>query len=415
MEQLKLFGGTAARTSPQPEWPIFDASEEAALIDVVKSGDWGRLGGSVTAMVEAEFATITQCKHALAVNSGQTALRLAVLSLNPPAGAEVICPAYTFIATAMAIVEANCVPVFADIEPTSLCLDPRSVESVITERTIAIMPVHLGGIPADMDALMDVAARHGLAVIEDASHAHLSTWNGRQIGSIGTVGCFSLQASKNLNTGEGGLITTNDPDLYGRLSALQNNGRIPGDTNRYRHAMLGGNYRMTEFQAAILGCQLKRLEAQTMHRFKNGKRLNDALANLSGFSPMPHRAAETCNAYHLYCFSVDEEHFGVPRDTVLAALRAEGVACGPGYATLVYEHDAFSTGDFGPYSGASNGYIRSVSTNRSKCPISDQVAHHSGAWLPMTELMSDESGIDEIIGAFAKVSRLRRDLASESH
>lgn len=411
MEVLALHGGPAARTSPHPEWPVFDDTERAALLEVINSGEWGRLGGDVTAKVEAEFAALTTTKHALAVNSGQTALRLAILALNPPAGAEIICPAYTFIASAMAIVEANCVPVYADIEPSSLCLDAKSVESVITERTIAIMPVHLGGVPADMDALMDVASRHSLAVIEDASHAHLSTWKNRQIGSIGTIGCFSLQASKNLNCGEGGLITTNDNALFGRLSALQNNGRIPGDTNRYRHAMLGGNYRMTEFQAAILGCQIKRLESQTLHRFESGARLNSALNNIPGFTPLPFRDGETCNAYHLYCFSIDDTYFGVPRDAILSALRAEGVSCGPGYATLVYEHDAFASGDFGPYIGASLGYTTSLDINRTKCPVSERVAHRTGAWLPMTELMSNHHGIDEIISAFAKVSRLRDQLA----
>ena len=413
MEQLALLGGPAARTSPHPEWPLFDDAELTALQNVVSSGEWGRLGGDVTRTVEEAFAAATTCKHALAVNSGQTALRLAILSLNPPAGAEIICPAYTFIATAMAIVEANCVPVFADIEHSSLCLDAASVASVITERTIAIMPVHLGGVPADMDALCKIAEKHGLAVIEDASHAHLSTWRNRQIGSIGTIGCFSLQASKNLNCGEGGLITTNDSALFGRLSALQNNGRIPGDPSRYRHAMLGGNYRMTELQAAVLGCQLNRLDEQTQHRFENGKRLNTALANIPGFAPLPVRDGETCNAYHLYCFSIDDTYFGVPRDEVLGALRAEGISCGPGYATLVYEHDAFVNVDFGPYTGASNGYIASIDANRAKCPVSDEVAHRIGAWLPMTELMADPTGIDEIIEAFAKVSRLRDNLANK--
>jgi dTDP-4-amino-4,6-dideoxygalactose transaminase len=368
----------------------------------------------MTQSVETRFAAMTNSKHALAVNSGQTALRLAILALAPPAGAEIICPAYTFIATAMAIVEANCVPVFADIESASHCLDARSVESVITDRTVAIMPVHLGGVPADMDALSDVAARNGLAIIEDASHAHLSTWKNQQIGSLGSIGCFSLQASKNLNCGEGGLITTNDSNLYAHLSALQNNGRIPGDSNRYRHAMLGGNYRMTEFQSAILDSQLNRLVEQTSHRFENGKRLNKALSNVAGFSPLPYREHETCNAYHLYCFRIDPTFFGCSREKVLNALRAEGVACGPGYATLVYEHDAFTSADFGPYTGAFTGYVKSVEANREKCPISDLVAHTTGAWLPMTELMSDSDAIDQIIFAFDKVSRLRNSLADRS-
>lgn len=402
--QLALMGGPKTRIEMPGTWPVSGKEERDALLAVLESDAWGRLSGSVTATVEHKLAVMLGVRYVICLNSGQTALRLAVLALNPPAGSEIICPAYTFIATAMAIIEANCVPVFADIEPGTLCLDAKSVASHITPKTVAIMPVHLAGIPTDMDALCALADKHHIAIIEDASHAHLSTWHNRPVGSIGNVGCFSLQASKNLNCGEGGFITTNDPDLYRRISAIQNNGRIPDDPQRYRHATLGGNYRMTEFQAAILGAQLTRLPAQTSLRHANGKRLNRCLSGIDGFHPKVDRVAETCNAYHLYCFEIDLVYFDVNRFLVLDALRAEGIACGPGYATLVYEHDAFRNKDFGPYSAASEGYNASVCQNDAQCPVSVHIGHHVGAWLPMTELNTDTAGIEVIVDAFRKVS-----------
>lgn len=409
MKKLALHGGSPAISFPIPIWPIYDQREEEALLAVLRSGQWGRLGGTATARAEEAFAQFNGSRHAIALNSGQTALRLALLALDLEPGEEVIVPPYTFIASAAAIVEANLTPVFADIEPDSLCLDPTALDRVRTKRTRALMPVHLGGQPAAMDPLLEYAGKHGLAVVEDASHAHGSEYNGMRAGAIGEIGCFSLQASKNLNCGEGGLLVTDDPGLAETVAALMNNGRFPGGS-RYEHATLGGNYRMTEFQSAILEVQLERLEQQTALRDTNARELDRRIGALPGFVPQARTPGTERNATHLWCFQVDVQRFGVTRDRILAALRAEGVPCGPGYATLVYEHPMFTEKRFGAYGAAAQGYIGDPALHRVHCPVSHRVAKETGAWLPQAALLGDRDYIGQIGDAFEKVWTNRAEL-----
>ncbi len=409
MTKLALHGGSPAISSPIPTWPIYDQREEEALLGALRSGQWGRLGGTATANAEEAFAQFNGSRHAIALNSGQTALRLALLALDLEPGDEVIVPPYTFIASAAAIVEANLTPVFADIEPDSLCLDPTALDRVRTKRTRVLMPVHLGGQPAAMDPLLEYAARHGLAVVEDASHAHGSEYNGLRAGAIGEIGCFSLQASKNLNCGEGGLLVTDDPGLAETVAALMNNGRFPGGS-RYEHATLGGNYRMTEFQAAVLGVQLERLEEQTALRDSNALELNRRIGKLPGFRPQSRTPGTERNATHLWCFQMDVQRFGAGRDRILEALRAEGVPCGPGYATLVYEHPMFTEKRFGAYGASALGYVADPAHHRALCPVSHRVAKETGAWLPQVAMLGDNDYIRQIGDAFEKVWSNRSEL-----
>ena len=409
MKQLALHGAPATRTAPLPEWPIFDQREEDALIAAVRSGQWGRLGGTATEAAEAAFAAFNGSRHVVAVNSGQTALRLALLALDLEPGDEVILPCYTFIASAAAVVEANLVPVFADIEPGSLCLDPDAIERVATKRTRAVMPVHLGGQPAAMDPILEIAGKRGWAVVEDASHAHGSQYNGLCAGAIGTLGCFSLQASKNLNCGEGGLLATDDTALAETVAALMNNGRIPG-ASKYEHATLGGNYRMTEFQAAVLGVQIQRLEEQTARRDANALALNQRVGKLPGFAPQQRTPGTERNATHLWCFQMDPAQFGVGRERILEALRAEGVPCGPGYATLVYEHPMFAEKRFGAYGASAQGYVADPEHHRANCPVSHRLAKETGAWLPQVAMLGDNTLVKQIGDAFEKVWKHRAEL-----
>lgn len=409
MSSLALNGGVPVRSHPFADWPVHSGAEEDALMEVVRSGRWGRLDGAKTRAFEERFADFVGARYAVAVNSGQTALRLALLALDCQAGDEVIVPPYTFVATAAAVIEANLTPVFADIDPDSLCLSPRAVEAAVTRRTRAILPVHLGGQMADMDALMEIAGKRRLAVIEDASHAHGSEYQGVGAGALGDLGCFSFQASKNLNCGEGGVVVTDDDGLAAAVDALQNNGRVPGDS-RYAHATLGGNYRMTEFQSAILLAQMARLEAQTRRRDANGLTLNARIGPIPGFRPQPRGLGETRNAYHLWCFGIDPDAFGAPRDRVLAALRAEGIPCGPGYATLVYEHELFTHKRFGPYRGPAERYDPDVARLDALCPVAQRVSKVTGAWLPQTVLLAEPDDIDDIVAAFTKVWDHRKEL-----
>ncbi|MDW8310826.1 MAG: DegT/DnrJ/EryC1/StrS family aminotransferase, partial [Verrucomicrobiales bacterium] len=208
--KLALLGGSPVRTKPFAAWPVFGKPEERALLRVLRSGKWGRLHGPEVERFERRFAAMHGCRHGIAVVNGTVSLRIALQAAGLEAEDEVIVPPYTFFSTASAVVEANLIPVFADVELDTFNLDPRAVEAALTPRTRAIIPVHFAGLPADMDALMAIARKWNLWVIEDAAHAHGASYKNRPVGALGHVASFSFQSSKNLTAGEGGMLTTND-------------------------------------------------------------------------------------------------------------------------------------------------------------------------------------------------------------
>lgn len=383
------------RLGEWPAWPQFGVAEEEALLRVVRSGDWGRLTGTEVAQFEQEFARYQECPFAVATPCGTTALRLALLALNIEAGAEVIVPPYTFVATVGAVIQCNATPVFADIHPDSFCLDPQRVAEAITPRTRAIIAVHLGGMPADMDALTALAQEHGIALIEDASHAHGSVYKGRKVGGIGDMGCFSFQATKNLNCGEGGIVVTNDETLYRRVKAESEWGSGSEGT------ILGSNFRMTELQGALLRAQLARLPEQAARRDANGKLLDSLLARVPGLQPLP-RTELGCdvNAYHLYCFRYDPELWGVPRERFLDAMNAANIPVQPGYATPMYEWPVFTQKRFGPWSASRAGFA-APEVHRERCPVMERISKQEGCWIKQAVLLAEPEQI-EAIGAVAQ-------------
>ncbi len=240
--RLALLGGRPVRTRPFTRWPVVGRAEETRLVRALRSGRWGRLQGDEVRRFEERFAAMHGCRHGIAVANGTVSLRLALIAAEVPAEAEVIVPPYTFFSTASAVVEANMVPVFADIDLDTFTLDPDAVEAAITPQTRAIIPVHFAGQPADMGAMMRLARTHRLAVIEDAAHAHGARFRDRPAGSLGHLASFSFQSSKNLTCGEGGIITTRDRGLAERCRSLHNCGRVPGGV-WYEHHLISGNYR----------------------------------------------------------------------------------------------------------------------------------------------------------------------------
>src|SRR5215210_3063282 len=210
---LALLGGTPIRTRPFTAWPIFGKPEEERLLRTLRGGQWGKLDGPEVAEFESRFATMHGCRHGIGVVNGTVSLRIALLAAGIRAEDEVVVPPYTFFSTASAVIECNSIPVFADVDLSTFNLDPAAVEAAVTDRTRAIIPVHFAGQPADMDAIMAIARRRGLVVIEDAAHAHGAAYRGRPAGSLGHMASFSFQSSKNLTAGEGGMITTNDDVL----------------------------------------------------------------------------------------------------------------------------------------------------------------------------------------------------------
>lgn len=383
------------------EWPVFGVEEEERLLRTLRSGKWGRLDGTEVEEFEQRFAALHGCRHGIAVVNGTVSLRLALLAAGITAEAEVIVPAYTFVSTATAVIEANAVPVFVDIDLDTFNMDPRAVAAAITPRTRAIIPVHFAGQPADMDALMALAAEHDLLVLEDAAHAHGALWRDRPAGSLGHIASFSFQSSKNMTSGEGGILVTNDDRLAETCRSLQNCGRVAGG-EWYEHHVASGNYRLGEFQGAILNCQLDRLEAQTVVRDRNGRRLAARLAELPGLHPQVRPAACTRHSHHLFMLRLDAEIFGMQRTALLDHLRAEGVPCSAGYGYSLPSQPLFRNKAFGPY--LPNAAAR-LDYSTVSCPNSDLICREQGVWLEQHLFLGPESRIDAIASAFEQAHR----------
>ncbi len=255
--------------------------EKNEVLKVMESQMLTLLMGNVVKKFEKEFANYIGVKHAVGVNSGTAALHAAIASLDIGPGDEVIIPPFTFIATASSILHNNAIPVFADIDDKTYTLNPESVKKMITERTKAIIPVHLAGVTADIDPLLEIARENNLFIVEDACQSHGAKYKGKKVGSIGDLGAFSFYPSKNITTGEGGMITTNDDRLAEQCRLLRHH----GEPSWYVYNRLGWNYRMTEIQGAIGRVQLKKIEDYVRIRNENAQYLNDAIENIDGVDP----------------------------------------------------------------------------------------------------------------------------------
>jgi len=282
MSKLSILGGEKTCNNAWPAWPVCDDNERDQLRGVLESGQWWY--GEKVAQFERDYAELQGCRFAVSTNSGTTALEIAFRALGVGRGDEVIVPGYTFIATATSVVFAGAKPVFADINPDNLCIDAADVAGKITSRTKAIVPVHFAGHVAAMDELHAIADKHQLILLEDACHSWGGQWKGRGTGSLARCGVFSFQASKNISSAEGGIITTNDERLADCCRSLTNCGRVKGG-KWYEHGQVGTNVRLTEFQAAILLGQLEQLPALAARRVRNAALLSRRLAGIDGICP----------------------------------------------------------------------------------------------------------------------------------
>lgn len=326
-----LLGGIPVHKGSWPRWPEWRQAWESSLLQVLRSGQWYRGSGEQVPQFEAAYAALLGAKRCLATASGTTALIVGMHVLDVDAGDEVIVSPFTFIASYNAILFHKALPVLADTDPATLTMDPASIESRITERTRAVMPVHIYGMPCDMDPIMAIASRHRLAVIEDACQAWLADYRGNKCGTIGDLGCFSFQNSKHLPSGEGGAITGNSDDLIDRASSFHDCGRPYGGFKGARpNFTRGGNFRMQHFQAAMLLQQIDKLREDTVRRRESAARLSASLKEIPGI--LPARLPENSQAvWHLYPFRYDAEKFhGLPREKFIRAMRAEGIPVRPG-------------------------------------------------------------------------------------
>lgn len=402
MSSLALLGGTPVRTRPFSPWPLSGEPERAALQAVLDSGIWGSIDGPRVRELEKRYAEFQDSAHAIATTSGTVGLVLALRALGVGSGDEVIVPSYTFLATASTVLEVNALPIFVDIDPDTYCIAPAAVEAAITPRTKAIVPVHLGGHPADLDRLTDIGRRHGIPIVEDAAQAVGAAWNGRRVGAIGAIGTWSFQASKNLNSGEGGMITTDDSALATACESLHNCGRAK-DGVWYEHYVLGGNFRMTEFQGAMLLTQLDRLPDQIRRREASAGILDAALAAIPGLRPARRDPRVDTHAYHLYLFRYDAAEFGgMDRDRFVDALRAEGIPANIGYPIPLNKQPLFVNRAF---DRRATGYDDAYPATRFEAldlPICEAACRET-VWLPQTVLLGDESDMADVIDAITKI------------
>ena len=408
-----LLGGTPVRRTPFPSWPVADSREEDALVRVIRSGRWNR-GDNVSAF-EAAYASLTGAKQCLATANGTSALITSLGALGIGPGDEVIVPPYTFIATINAVLMMRALPVFVDSDIETFQIDARKVEQAINGKTRVIIPVHLGGSAADLDTILEVGRRRGVTVVEDACQAHLAEWRGRKVGTYGKTGCFSFQASKNLNSGEGGAILTDDEALVETCYRFHNNSRgrrNTGDDFSYRS--IGANLRMTEFQAALLTAQMTRLEAQARTRDANAAYLTSLLRQIPGITPARMYEGCTRNAYHLYMFRYDSSRFaGLSRAAFLKALGAEGVPALSGYSPLNKEpflEDTLSGSGFQAiYSKARMDAWRA----QNRCPQNDRLCTEA-IWIVQTMLLGPRQDMDDISEAIRKVQATAAQLVKTS-
>jgi len=401
MSKLAVKGGPKIREKPFPSWPVWDDSDCRALVEVCNSGQWWCVGGTKVKQFEEEFAAYCGCKVGVCVPNGTIALVVALKALGIGYGDEVIVTPYTFIASASSILEVNAVPVFVDIDPETLNIDPAKIEDAITDKTKAIMAVHIGGLPCDMDAITRIARKHRLKVIEDCAQAHAAEWKGRKVGSLGDVGAFSFQASKNLTSGEGGIVVTTDEDIGSRAWSIHNVGRVK-EGAWYYHPVMGSNYRMTEFQGAILLNQMKNLDAQTARRNENALYLSGRLAGIDGIQPQKRHERVTTHAYHLYIFRyLAEASTGVPRDRFVQALNAEGIPCSTGYVPLyrsgMFEIDPAACPIGCPF------YGKQVNYKDLRLENCERACEHEAVWLIQNMLLGDRKDMDDIADAVEKV------------
>jgi dTDP-4-amino-4,6-dideoxygalactose transaminase len=380
-----------------PKWPYGSGRELELLEEVLTSDHWGSFHPFISRF-EREFSTFQDCTHGISVTSGTTAIEAVLQAAGIGPEDEVIVPAISFIATATAVSRTGARPVFVDIEEFSFNIDPEQVERAVTPRTRAVIAVHFGGPMADIDRLLWLTQKHDLLLIEDAAHAHGSTWNGRKAGSFGLAGTFSFQNSKVMTAGEGGIVVTNNGDFAAKVRSFADIGRKPGG-GWFHHYTLGTNARLSALQCAVLLAQLERLPEQTRLRAANAGRIREALADVSGlvFQQIPDPAIS--HSHYLLLARVDSTRAGVSRDDLLNQMLAANV---PGFT-------------FYPHTLYQNPLYRTAECRVEPCPISEAYIRDA-FWMSHRLLMGDLQMTNDLINLLRGVfTRRPDDIISEEN
>jgi len=396
MSELALFGGSPVRTKSFPSWPRTSDEIRDHVLDTLNNEKWG-VGSKTIAEFNDNFANYHDAKYCISLHSGTSALWVALKAAGVKAGDEVIIPAYTFIATATAILMANAVPVFADIDLKTGNMDPNDIVSKISDKTKVILPVHIGGSPVDLKAIKTLAETHNLLVIEDAAQAHGARYGDKKVGAIGLGGIFSFQSSKNMSSGEGGAIITNDESFADACFSYHNCGRVRNG-KWYEHHRLGSNLRMSALNAAMLIPQLDTLVHDMNLRDKNRESLDNFLNGLNGLTAMEMSDGATRSANHIYICRYNETEFSsISRETFFKAMQAEGVYTYKGYNPL-YREPLFITNEE-EYPWLKNRDYESLNLAQTEI-----FAEKEAVWLKQNHLLGDKKDIQDVVDAFEKVT-----------
>jgi dTDP-4-amino-4,6-dideoxygalactose transaminase len=398
-----LLGGTPAHSGGWLKWPQWRESWEPEILKVYRSGKWYRDSGEHVSEFESAYARLLGAKRCLATASGTTALMVSLHVMDVDAGDEVIVSPYTFIATYNAVLNAKALPVFADTDPATLTIAPATIEGRVTDRTRAIVPVHIFGLPCDMDPIHAIAGKHKLGVVEDACQAWLAEYKGRKCGTLGDLGCFSFQESKHLPSGEGGAVTGMNDKLMDRCHSFHNCGRAFGSNQGTGSFTRGCNYRMMQPQAVLLMQQIEKLVGETEVRRRNADYLSANLSQIPGIAPV--RLPENSRAvWHLYPMRYDAQHFnGLSRDSFIKALQAEGVPCSSVYHEQYYDgllDEAIQSRGYKRLFGAARlkayrDSFQDLKGNRQVCATTVGITQNL--------LLADRSDLGHVIEAIGKI------------
>ena len=414
MSQLAILGGPKTRTESYPEWPVWDQRDIDAVTEVIKSGRWGGFPypGPKTAELARKFAEMQGGGYAVPMANGTVTMEVACRAADIGWGDEVIVPAYTFQATASAPMAAGAVPVIVDVDPNTYCLDPIAVEKAITPKTKAIIPVHLGSNMADMNEIMVLAEKYNLIVIEDCAHAHGAKWNGQGAGTIGHFGSFSLQSSKTLSTGEGGILLCRTPELAARAASIIDCGRPhalgggPEDENM--DYQVGGNYRLSEIVAALALVGIERFPAQAKQREEMAAYMDESLSEIPGVRVLKRDPRHTTRSFYRYVFSINPKEFGLEHDALCAALDAEGVGCWVGYEAM-HNYTLFQPQK--SKLAVPSAFPEYFKFEEMDLPEATRACEHEAVWLDEAVFRTGPKGVDDAVAAIKKIQENAKELA----
>ncbi len=414
MSELAILGGPKTRTEPYPVWPVWDEQDVQAVSAVVRSGRWGGFPypGPQTAELARRFADLQGGGYAVPMINGTVTMEVALRAAGIGWGDEVIVPAYTFQATASAPLAAGAIPVIVDIDPETYCIDPRAVANAITPRTRAVIPVHLGHQMADMDAIMELAQKHHLVVIEDCAHAHGARWRGMGAGTIGDFGSFSLQSSKTLTAGEGGILLCRTPEHAALAVSVIDCGRPHalggGEETRSGLALQGGNFRLSEVQAVLALRGIERFPAQAKQREEMAAYMDEALSEVHGVRVLKRDERHTTRSFYRYMFAIQPEKFGVEHDVLCIALDAEGVGCWLGYKAM-HNYDLFQPQR--SRLAVPRAFPEYFDFRKMHLPEATRACEHEAVWLDEAVFRAGPQGVDDAVAALKKIQRNASELA----